>query len=114
MALFDAPASQRAGVVSPRRVRRAGGSLRVDELVAEAPGREDELRALRAWLDLAAQTADDGVHRSFGDVRVVGPDLREQGRAAEDDAGARGQQVQQVELLFGELHPPTADDRLAS
>ena len=47
----------------------------VRELVADAPGREDQLRVARVLLDLAAQPADHGVHRAVGDVDVVRPHL---------------------------------------
>ena len=62
-------------------------------------------------LDAPAKSLHQRVHASQRDVSVVRPHAREQRLAAEDDARMRGQQVQQPELLRGEIDfvPANAD-----
>src|SRR5205823_11202178 len=50
-------------------------SLHVGELVADAPGGQDQLRILRLALDFFAQAADNGVDGALGHEHFVAPDL---------------------------------------
>ena len=64
-------------------------SGRVDELVAHAPGGEDQFGILRIDFDFPAQPADDRIDRAVRDVGVAAPHPREQRLAVEDDPGMR-------------------------
>src|SRR5438067_375512 len=86
--------------------------LDVSELVADSPRRQDQLWILRVALDLLSQSADDGIDRPLRDVLVAAPNLREQGHAAEDDAGPRCQQLEQIEFLPCEIHGVAVRDDL--
>ena len=105
--------AQKRGVSSRRAsARRRGSPVSFAELVAHAPRRDDELRVVRIELDLPPQAADGDVHRAKAGLRIMTPGVLEQRRAAEDDARAGRQLVQDVELLPRELDAVAADVRL--
>src|SRR5207245_2067225 len=63
----------------------------VGELVADAPGREEQLGILRIAFDLVPEPTDHRVDGSLGDVGLAAPRAGEQRGAAEDDARSRGE-----------------------
>src|SRR5262249_25845070 len=84
-------------------------ALHVGEFVADAPYGQQEPRICRIRLDAAAQALHARADAAAGDERVAAPDLRQERLAAEHDAGVRRQQMQQPELLVGELHLAAVD-----
>src|SRR5215468_4771760 len=64
---------------------------------------------LFARLDAPPQPADEGVDAPHRHEPVPTPDLRQQAFAVEDDARVRGEDVEQLKLLFGELDGPILD-----
>src|SRR5438045_4398158 len=77
--------------------------MRVAELVADAPDREDVSGLRLVWLDLRAESIDvrvDGVLVAFV---AVTPHLIEELRARVDAAGMLREMKQQIELARGEL-----------
>ena len=80
--------------------------------VADAPGRQDQLRSVRVALDLTPDAADNRVHRPFRDGRTATPDLRQERRAAEYDARPRGHEIKQVEFVFRHLDRCAPDEHL--
>src|SRR6184192_2160382 len=88
-----------------RYQRRSG----IGELVAGSPDGEDVARLGRIGFDLLAQPLDQRVDASLGDVRVPAPHALDQRVAAEDDAAAARQHVEQVELVRGEIDVGAVD-----
>src|SRR5262249_45375651 len=76
---------------------------RVRKFVADTPHRQQVAGLGGILFDAAAQTFYERVNAAYGDERVTTPDLGEQRFAAEDDSGVRDQQMEQTELLIGQL-----------
>src|SRR5262249_566940 len=89
--------------ITPSGSIRSRSTLDVRELVADPPDRDQELRLRRILLDAAAQALHERVDAAHGDERVAAPDLGQQRLAAEDDAGVRGEEIEQTKFLIGEL-----------
>src|SRR5437762_10480087 len=84
-------------------------SLARVELVADTPDRLDVAGADRIGLDLLAQASDVDGHGAGVADEVVVPDLVEELLAAEDLTGVAGQEVEEVELLGGQVDRAVAD-----
>src|SRR6476661_7231130 len=85
--------------------RRPTRRLRL-EFVADTPDGLDVARAHGVRLDLLAQASDvDGHGAAVAEMGVV-PDVVEELFAGEDLTRARRQEVQQIELLGGQLDRP--------
>src|SRR4029453_14115251 len=84
-----------------RIMRRRSCGLRrsLARLVTGAPHGEDHLRVRPVVADLLAHALDQRVHAAVGDERLVLPDLAQQCLAAEDDARASEQHLQELELV---------------
>ena len=85
----------------------------VRKFVAGSPDGEDE-PWLAVILDLLSQPFDECVDAALRDVRVVAPDALHQRFPAEDDAAVRREQVEQVELIGGEVDFASIESRLAA
>ena len=90
----------RSGLGDDAELARAVG----DEAVADVADRPDQRLVLAA--ELGPQPPDVDVHGAGTAEVVVAPDLLEQLGPAEDPAGVLGEELQQLELLVGEVEQP--------
>ena len=103
----SAVARSDAGGPARRRAAAAVASAAADELVADLADRADHRLVLRA--ELGAQPPDVHVDRAGAAEVVVAPDLAQQLVAGEDPARVLGQELQQLELLVGEVERPALE-----
>src|SRR2546430_17718587 len=99
--------SGRAACGRPRAANAPGKSKRpsrllCDEAVADPWDAVDVVGLLRVTLDLLAQPVDVGVDGAGLDLDLISPDLAQKLPPADNLAGLRGQQGEQVELGQGQ------------
>src|ERR1700722_3637808 len=103
------------GRYHPARPGRVGAvavvryALDRDEPVADVPHGADERLVLGA--ELGPQPPDVDVHRPGAAEVVIAPDLLQEVRPGEYPAGVLREELQQLELLEGEVEHPAAQPR---
>src|SRR5215212_3495622 len=78
--------------------------------VPEPPYREQDLRLVGVFFDLLADAADVDGHVFVRSELVLGPEVVDEGVAADGFAGADGEEVEELELLLGQADRAAVDE----